>query len=194
MSSDLPIVLGTASPRRRKAFEEMGFRDFKTASADIDEKAIRREDPERLTVALARAKARAIISRLAHPALVVTADQVVERNGEIREKPESEAQAREYLATCHLAPLRVVNGMAATNTAAGTQAVGNEASRIVFREIPESAISRLIREGELFDWAGGFSVQSPLLIPFIASIEGEEGSGLGLPRGLTLRLIREVSS
>ncbi|PWA60997.1 Maf-like protein [Artemisia annua] len=63
--SELPfkIILGSSSIARRKILAEMGY-EFTLMSADIDEKAIRTEKPEELVMALAKAKADAIVSKL----------------------------------------------------------------------------------------------------------------------------------
>lgn len=69
---------------RRQILAEMGY-EFTVMIADIDEKEIRREKPEDLVMALAEAKADAILSRLqhtsqfeedAHATLLITADTV----------------------------------------------------------------------------------------------------------------------
>ncbi|KAH9616742.1 hypothetical protein KSS87_004910 [Heliosperma pusillum] len=51
----LRIILGSKSIARRKIMEEMGYK-FTIMTADIDEKAIRKEKPEDLVMALAEAK------------------------------------------------------------------------------------------------------------------------------------------
>ncbi|KAF4357276.1 hypothetical protein F8388_002784 [Cannabis sativa] len=62
-ASPFKIILGSSSVARRKILAEMGY-DFTIMTADIDEKSIRKEIPEELVVALAEAKAEAIISKL----------------------------------------------------------------------------------------------------------------------------------
>ncbi|RVX15102.1 putative ribonuclease H protein [Vitis vinifera] len=57
------IILGSASVARRKILAEMGY-EFTVMTADIDEKGIRKEKPEELVMAIAEAKADAIISKL----------------------------------------------------------------------------------------------------------------------------------
>ncbi|PON83594.1 Maf-like protein [Trema orientale] len=61
--SPFKIILGSSSIARRKILAEMGY-DFTIMTADIDEKSIRKENPEDLVVALAEAKADAIVSKL----------------------------------------------------------------------------------------------------------------------------------
>ncbi|KAH7524093.1 hypothetical protein FEM48_Zijuj06G0082400 [Ziziphus jujuba var. spinosa] len=81
-SSSFKIILGSSSVARRKILAEMGY-DFTIMTADIDEKSIRREKPEGLVMAIAEAKADAIISKLqtidnekkdAEPTVIVAAD------------------------------------------------------------------------------------------------------------------------
>jgi hydrogenase maturation factor len=79
---------------------EYGF-SYTVSTAGIDEKAIREPDPRALVVALAHAKADAIIARLrsgddvvaGRRGVLITCDQVVVHMGRILEKPEDEAQA-----------------------------------------------------------------------------------------------------
>ncbi|XP_011074545.1 maf-like protein DDB_G0281937 isoform X1 [Sesamum indicum] len=81
---EFKIILGSSSVARKKILADMGF-EFTTMSADIDEKAIRKEKPEDLVTALAEAKANAIVGKLknvenqekdAKPTLVIAADTV----------------------------------------------------------------------------------------------------------------------
>ncbi|KAL0369079.1 UNVERIFIED_CONTAM: hypothetical protein Scaly_1126800 [Sesamum calycinum] len=60
---EFKIILGSSSVARKKILADMGF-EFTTVSADIDEKAIRKEKPEDLVMALAEAKANAIVGKL----------------------------------------------------------------------------------------------------------------------------------
>uniref|UniRef100_M0ZVF0 Maf protein n=1 Tax=Solanum tuberosum TaxID=4113 RepID=M0ZVF0_SOLTU len=69
---------------RRKILADMGY-EFTVMGADIDEKRIRKDNAEELVVALAEAKADAIMSRLkttdhleenTHSTLLITADTI----------------------------------------------------------------------------------------------------------------------
>jgi septum formation protein len=81
-------------------------------TADIDEKAIRLEDPHQLVIALGRAKRDAILLKLAaetsasgsvpssnHNAntYLITCDQVVVHGGKILEKPENEEECWQFI-------------------------------------------------------------------------------------------------
>ncbi|KDP38509.1 hypothetical protein JCGZ_04434 [Jatropha curcas] len=74
-SPPFKIILGSSSIARRKILAEMGY-EFTVTTADIDEKCIRKEKPEELVMALAEAKADAILSKL-------RADNNQENDGEL---------------------------------------------------------------------------------------------------------------
>ncbi|XP_021616649.1 7-methyl-GTP pyrophosphatase isoform X1 [Manihot esculenta] len=103
--SSYKIILGSSSMARRQILAEMGY-EFSIMTADIDEKSIRKEKPEELVMALAHAKADAIITRLqslghleenARATLLITADTVVLYKGMIREKPTSKEEAWNFI-------------------------------------------------------------------------------------------------
>ena len=96
------IILGSSSRWRRTLWEENMEQQAAYMTPDIDEKAIRHEHAETLTLLIANAKADALVDRLAKEqpdseALLICMDQVVRCNGVIREKPSSVEEARDFL-------------------------------------------------------------------------------------------------
>lgn len=187
----MKIILGSASKGRKSVLESMGY-EFEVMVADIDEKAIRFNDPKKLTLALARAKADVLQRKIHEPALLITSDQVVVWNGQIREKPESEEQAREYLRGYSQHPAEVVTTVVVTNTATGKRKEGVDVVRVSFAPIPEEVIEKFIKEGDPFSHAGGFTIRSPILQEYIDRVDGTEDSVTGLPKELTERLIHKA--
>lgn len=171
--------------------ESMGFQ-FETMSANIDEKAIRFDDPQKLTLVLANAKADALLPNILEPAILITSDQVVALDKNILEKPENEDEAREFLRGYATHPPQTVTAVVAVNTATKERREGVDIAKVVFKEIPESVIDEIIKEGDIFTRAGGFSVEDPRLKNYIVNIEGAIDSIIGLPKELTERLIKEV--
>ena len=189
----MKLILGTASKQRRDVFEKMGYKEFEVLAADIDERVIRLEDPKELTIALAKAKAKAIMQRIDEPAILITADQVISWANTIREKPQSREEAKEFLMSYHQVPAFIVNGVVVTNTESGKQAQGNDYTKVVFDKIPEDVAEEMVEELDVFTWAGGFAVKEPAFKPYIKNLEGLAGSSRGLPEKLTKELIAEVS-
>jgi len=73
-----------------------------------------------MTVMIAKAKAAALLPKITTPSILICSDQVIRCNGEIREKPESEAQARQFLETYRTHPPECINGVVVYNTLTGT--------------------------------------------------------------------------
>ncbi|XP_042008406.1 7-methyl-GTP pyrophosphatase-like isoform X1 [Salvia splendens] len=97
-NQEFKIILGSSSVARKKIMADMGFK-FTTMSADIDEKAIRKEKAKDLVMTLAEAKADAIIGKLenlgneekdAKPTVVVSADTVENAQPKLHGKDEAE--------------------------------------------------------------------------------------------------------
>ncbi|KAA8537622.1 hypothetical protein F0562_027230 [Nyssa sinensis] len=140
------IILGSSSVARRKILAEMGY-EFTIM-----------EEPEELVMALAEAKADAIISKLqtidnqekdVKPTLLVAADTVVVYEGMIREKPSSHEEARQF-----------IKGYSGRHTAT-----------IYFHDIPDQVIDNLIEEGIVLNVAGGLIIEHPLILPYVKQVQ-----------------------
>ncbi|KAI3808442.1 hypothetical protein L1987_24393 [Smallanthus sonchifolius] len=193
------IILGSSSMARRKILEEMGY-DFTVMVADIDEKSIRREKPEDLVLALAEAKADAIISRLGieghkeestHPTLLITADTVVVYEGMIREKPSSKEEARQFIKGYSGGCAIVVGSVVITNLTTGIRKRGWDRSEVYFHDIPDAVIDRLIDDGVTLNVAGGLMLEHPLTAPFVDTVIGTPDGVMGLSKSLTQKLLEE---
>lgn len=187
----MKIILGSQSKNRKKVLTQMGY-EFETMAADIDEKAIRDPDPKKLVLMLANAKANALLPKIKKPTLLITSDQVVLWNGQIREKPESPTQAREYLRTLSQYPSETITSVVVSNTATGKSVEGVDTAKVYFKSIPDDVIAKLIEKGEVFEKAGGYTVDESLLEPYIDRIEGEFESVLGLPKKMIKSLLEQV--
>ncbi|KAJ6831888.1 maf-like protein isoform X1 [Iris pallida] len=193
------IILGSQSVARRNILAEMGY-EFEVMTADIDEKGIRRENPEELVMVLAEAKAAAIILRLkiedykvdAEPTLLITSDIVVVHEGVIREKPTSKEEARQFLKGYSGDHVSTVGSVLVTNLQTGKQSGGLDKAEVYFHDIPDEIIENLIDEGVVFNVAGGLLLEHPLTLPFVEALVGTSDSVMGLPKALTEKLICEA--
>ncbi|XP_020530330.1 maf-like protein DDB_G0281937 isoform X2 [Amborella trichopoda] len=202
LNSAFKIILGSSSIARRNILSEMGYA-FTVMSADIDEKSIRIENPEDLVMALAEAKADAIISRLdlsvykepsAEPTLLITADQVVVHEGVIREKPLSKEEARAFIKGYSKGHAATIGSVLVTNLKTGIRKGEVDKAEIYFHDIPDEIIESLvnIEEGKVLNVAGGLIVEHPLTSPLVEAMVGTTDSVMGLPKVLTQTLIREA--
>ncbi|XP_041009232.1 7-methyl-GTP pyrophosphatase-like isoform X3 [Juglans microcarpa x Juglans regia] len=199
-SSAFTIILGSSSMARRQILTEMGY-EFTIMSADIDEKVIRREKPADLVMALAEAKADAIVSRLkstaqfeveAHSTLLITADTVVVYEGIIREKPSSKEEAREFIKGYSGGQAEVVGSVLVTNLKTGKRKGGWDRAEVYFYNIPDEVIDSLINEGFTLNVAGGLMLEHPMTLPFVEAVVGTTDTVMGLPKALTEKCILEA--
>ncbi|XP_071913511.1 uncharacterized protein [Coffea arabica] len=151
-NASFKIILGSSSVARRQILSEMGF-EFTVMTADIDEKSVRKEKPEDLVMALAEAKADAIISRLKNtsylgeneqPVLLITADTVAVFEGTVREKPSSKEEARKYLRDYSRGHTSVLGSVVVSNLTSGNRKGGWDRAEVYFHEIPDDVIDNLI--------------------------------------------------
>ena len=92
----MKLILGSSSQFRRAVMDELGF-EYEVMAPEIDEKAIRIDDPDALVLAIAHAKADALVGAVEGEALIITSDQVVVWNGQIREKPQDREEAKRFI-------------------------------------------------------------------------------------------------
>ena len=195
------VVLGSKSFTRKAILAEMGV-PYRVVVADIDEKAIRMDTPEALVAALADAKADAIVARMrsdaddADDALLITCDQVVVHEGAIREKPESEAEARAFVRSYGASPATTVGAVLVTDLATGER-FGPIVDRCVvhFDPIPDDVVDHLIAEGTCLHCAGGLMVEHPKMTALTRKTEGSTDALMGLSKasvgGLLLRALEK---
>ncbi|XP_017430202.1 uncharacterized protein LOC108338050 isoform X2 [Vigna angularis] len=199
-TSSYKIILGSSSVARRKILSEMGYQ-FTLMTADIDEKSIRKETPEELVMALAEAKANAIISKLqstsnqervVEPTILIAADTVVVYEGVIREKPTSKEEARQFLKDYSGRHAATVGSVLVTNLKTGFRKGDSDRVEIYFNEIPDEIIEKLVDEGITLNVAGGLIIEHPSILPFVKEVVGTTDSVMGLPKSLTEKLLKEA--
>ncbi|XP_019436915.1 PREDICTED: maf-like protein DDB_G0281937 isoform X3 [Lupinus angustifolius] len=198
-TSSYKIILGSSSVARRKILSEMGYQ-FTIVTADIDEKSIRKETPEELVMALAEAKAEAIVQRLhvddylkeAEPTLLITCDQVVVYGGVVREKPSSKEEAQQFLKDYSGRHAATVGSVLVTNLKTGLRKGEWDRVEIYFNEIPDETIEKLVDEGITLNVAGGLIIEHPLILPFVKEVVGTTDSVMGLPKALTEKLLKDA--
>lgn len=147
---------------------------------------------------IARAKADAITARLRSEGaigekIILTADQIVLYRSEIREKPETVEEAREYLHSYSGSSVATISAVVITHFPSLEQRVGIDVATIIWDTIPDDVIERVIARGEIFSSAGGFRIEDPDLNPLLIDIDGSIDSVYGMPLKLTMDLLCEVS-
>lgn len=186
----MTIILGSSSPSRKAILESMGF-TFTVVSPDIDERAIRREDPRELVTAIAHAKMDAVLEKVDGEVVVICSDQVMVVDGKVREKPESKAEAYAFIATYATKPQIATSATVVCNTATDKRLCEIVEVTVTFDPIPEANIREFVESGEALRYAGGLAAEHPLFQPYV-HVDGEWEALMGLPREKTLEMIHCV--
>jgi septum formation protein len=173
-----PLILASASPRRRELLAGCGYR-FEIVTAPVEETL-----PEHLTVreaVLLNARRKGSAVAALHPAAcVVAADTLVALEGQPLGKPASLDAARAMLAKLSGQTHQVFSGVWIEHRAANGLAGFIEVSHVRFRAVTQAEIEKYLRLVQVMDKAGAYAAQEDP-IGLIAAIEGSRTNVIGLP-------------
>jgi septum formation protein len=181
----IPVVLASASPRRRELLGLLGIVP-EIVPADIDESWRDGESPLAHAERLAREKAAAVQRR---EALIVAADTIVVVDGDILGKPQDAADAARMLRRLQGRDHLVHTAIAVAYR--NRTASGVETTRVWFRALGEGTIAEYVATGEPMDKAGAYGIQGFGAV-IVERIEGDYFTVMGLGLGLLVGLMREV--
>lgn len=176
------IVLASGSPRRREMLKRLGV-EYEVRAADVDEAPRDGEAPEALARRLAETKAAALVQP---GALVIGADTVVARGGELFAKPEDPADAARMLRELAGRDHVVITGVALA--AAGQVRAAALTSHVELRAFADEEIAAYVASGDPLDKAGAYAVQNEQFRP-VARLRGCRCNVVGFPIGVVAELL-----
>jgi septum formation protein len=185
-----PIILASASPRRRQLLAEAGYK-FTSVSPHIDEPAFLadRISPCEYAKLLALAKAKSVAQK--HPdCLIIGADTIVDFCGQIIGKPNDAKEAEEITRKLFSKPHKVITAVAIVRLNAGTEIVEHDSTTIYPKKITDKQIAEHIKSGSWRDKAGAYAIKEKD-DEFIERIEGSLTNVMGLPMELLSRLLKK---
>lgn len=185
MNTHFPLLLASASPRRRQIITLLGL-PITVCVSPIDEDELQKQYQgpiEELAIWTARQKAMAVLAlpEAAHH-LIITSDTTVLLEGEVLGKPRDEMHARELLLSLRGRWHEVVTGVV-VSAIINDQLEMHEAScttPVLMRPYGEEEIIAYIATGDPLDKAGGYGIQSPQFQP-TERINGCYLNVVGLP-------------
>lgn len=173
------LILASTSPRRRMLLTEMGL-DFTVKAPTLAEEALDTSLPlAEALEQLALAKARSVAA-LEPQALVLGADTIVCKDGQVLGKPADAAEAVRMLTALSGDVHEVITAVALCCCEKGWAGTAHAVSRVRFRTLSAEEIADYVASGEPLDKAGAYGIQGEGG-RFVASLEGDFDNVVGLP-------------
>jgi septum formation protein len=167
-----PLVLASASPRRKQLLEMLGI-PCTVIPSQVPEVRIAGEKAIPYAERLAQSKALSVEGDL-----VLAADTIVVSGQSILEKPADEADAFHMLSRLRGHSHKVVTAVALSHHRQVRHKT--DVTKVTFRHVSDDFIRAYVATGEPMDKAGAYAVQG-LASRFITRIEGSYPNVVGLP-------------
>ena len=172
------IILASQSPRRRQLLEQMGITDFVICPAKGEEDMGAQLPPDRLSEALALAKAREVAAQAGPEDIMIAADTIVTLDHQVLGKPHSREEAVSMLETLSGRHHVVYTGLAVLR--GGETVSDHEATQVRFRPLSREEIAAYVATGEPMDKAGAYGIQGRGAL-LVEGIVGDYFNVIGLP-------------
>jgi septum formation protein len=188
-----PLILASASPRRRAILSQLGVA-FRVDPSGIDEARLAGESPsahvQRLAAEKARSVARRLVSDPTRP-FVLAADTSVVVDEEVFGKPGDDADALRMLLQLSGRTHRVYTAMCLGQVGSTAEQALLLATEVTFRRLDEAALRRYVASGEARDKAGAYAIQG-LGAGLVRAIAGSYTNVVGMPAVETLELLERA--
>ena len=190
------VVLASASPRRRAMFEEAGV-EHRVEPAQVDDGELVPGDstcPQEWVAALAYLKAISSARKVDgsvsdEPMVVLGADTVCVKDGEIIGQPRDRAHAKEIIERMSAATHDVLTGVAILDPASGRRDLFVDRSIVTVGEICDAEIEAYLDTEMWRGKAGAYNITERLAAGWPITFTGDETSIVGLPMTRTLERV-----
>jgi len=185
-----PLLLASASPRRRELLERVGFA-IEVHPADVDEREQPDEAPASYVRRIAHAKAIAVARR--SDLWVLAADTTVTLDGSILGKPESPEEAAKMIRwlsgrTHQVLTAFVLIGERDDRTIVREGVVSTDVTLI---ELDGGMLADYVASGEWRGKAGAYAIQG-IAAALVREVRGSVTNVIGLPLAEVIAALREV--
>ena len=185
-----PLILASASPRRREILSSLGVA-IEVQPSRADEEALQIEDDVEFVRAAARMKLEDVLGACQHAgAYVLAADTIVCVDGHRLGKPADDADAVRMLELLAGRDHVVRTAMALGRVGEGVLECRVVETRVWFRPASRDELERYVAAGESGDKAGAYGVQGRAS-GFVTGLEGSYTNVVGLPAAEAVGLLVE---
>lgn len=189
LSTTVPFVLASQSPRRRALLEKIGM-NFSVQPSPANETLEDSPPPAESARTLAARKA-APVAAAHRSSLVLAADTIVAHEGTILEKPTSPNHAVDMLRHLSGTTHSVHTGMALHHANTDRAICTSVETRVSFAALNQDEIEAYVETGSPLDKAGGYGIQDHTGPLFVKALRGDYYNVVGLPLRRLYRILRD---
>lgn len=177
----MKIILASQSPRRKELMDLMGL-NYEVIVSHADETFEDGLTIEEQSKRLGYIKAKAVFDKTQGDRIVIGSDTMVLKGNEVLEKPKNKEDAIRMLNLLKNTDHRVITSLTVLIQDGDkyTKYVDYDISKVYFKDMSEKEILKWTEEGNPYDKAGGYAIQSKFGV-FVDKIEGNYFTVVGLP-------------
>ena len=191
-NSQLQIILGSQSPRRRELMAGLGL-PFTSVSIDADESYPENLKAEEIPIYISRVKAHAYEPKLLPSQLLITADTIVWCNNKMLGKPHDEEEACEMLRQLSGRTHHVFTAVTFLMQGHPMETIV-DATKVTFRTLTEEEILHYVKEYRPLDKAGAYGVQEWIGYAACTHLNGSYFNVMGFPTHLVYEQLQKFTA
>lgn len=186
----LPLILASASPRRRELLQEAGYAfEVRVPSDGAEDGQLPGEAPPEMVMRLARQKAADVANRMGK-GIVIGCDTVAECGGEVLGKPRDLRHAREMLRGLRGQVHHVYSGICLWRRPDDRVITRVDSTKLKMETVLDSELESYLMTGLWRGKAGAFGYQDRH--GWLRILAGSESNVVGLPLELFARMLAEL--
>ena len=179
MKNEKKLILASKSPRRIELLRNNGY-DPIIVPADIEETIPSNASMEEVVISISRDKAECVKESIDYPALIIAADTIVYKDGEIMGKPKDKEDGFRMLAKLRNTFHYVATGVTFIDTETNEVTSFCDVTKVYFKDYSDEELDKYLDTPEAYDKAGGYGIQSGFA-KYVDHIEGNYENVMGLP-------------
>lgn len=179
--SNYRLILASGSPRRKEILENQGI-PFEVVKSGREEKT-KETIPQKVVRDLSEQKALDVYDQIQgrRNIIILSADTVVAKDGEILGKPEDGEDAVRMLTLLQGSTHEVYTGVTLLLCAEDVKTIHiQEKTEVTMYPMTEEEIRSYVSSGEPMDKAGAYAIQGKCAV-FVEKINGDYNNVVGLP-------------
>ena len=190
MISNLEIILGSQSPRRRELMAGLDL-PFTAVTIDADEHYPAELQGGDIPYYISRAKAHAYEGKLKEGQILITADTIVWLDGQMLGKPHDEAEAYAMLRALSGKTHQVFTAVTFVQKGKAMETVVDKTD-VTFCELTDEEIRHYIQKYRPFDKAGAYGVQEWIGYIACTGMKGSYFNVMGFPVHLVYKALKQM--